>query len=118
MVKKRGLTRKYFPGRFSELATKPKPLSKLNTSLIRHWLASRLAMYFLADQTTRLRGEKSEDHSGTGRRCGQYAGLEAMEVVSHSWKYKVYVCQYHQECNQTSYASRRKTAKAKSVEFL
>jgi SRSO17 transposase len=52
------------------------------TSLIRHWLASRLAMYFLADQTTRLRGEKSEDHSGTGGRCGQYAGLEAMAVVS------------------------------------
>ena len=46
------------------------------TSLIRHWLASRLAMYFLADQTTRLRGEKSADHTGTGSRCGQYAGLE------------------------------------------
>ena len=46
------------------------------TSLIRHWLASRLAMYFLADQTTRLRGEKSADHPGTGSRCGQYAGLE------------------------------------------
>ena len=46
------------------------------TSLIRHWLASRLAMYFLADQTHRLRGEKSTDHAGTGSRCGQYAGLE------------------------------------------
>lgn len=52
------------------------------TSLIRHWLASRLAMYFLADQTTRLRGEKSEDHAGTGCRCGQYAGMEDMEEIS------------------------------------
>ena len=52
------------------------------TSLIRHWLASRLAMYFLADQTTRLRGEKSEDHVGTSGRCGQYAGLEDMANIS------------------------------------
>ena len=48
------------------------------TSLIRHWLASRLAMYFLADQTTRLRGEKSADHVGTGGRCGEYVGLETV----------------------------------------
>jgi SRSO17 transposase len=48
------------------------------TSLIRHWLASRLAMYFLADQTHRLRGEKSADHAGTGRQCRQYAGLETL----------------------------------------
>ena len=52
------------------------------TSLIRHWLASRLAMYFLADQTTRLRGEKSEDHAGTGGRCGQYAGMEDLAEAS------------------------------------
>ena len=52
------------------------------TSLIRHWLASRLAMYFLADQTHRLRGEKSADHTGTGGRCGQYAGCEDMEDIS------------------------------------
>lgn len=52
------------------------------TSLIRHWLASRLAMYFLADQTTRLRGEKSADHTGTGSRCGEYAGVENMAGIS------------------------------------
>ncbi len=34
-------------------------------SLIRHWLASRLAMFFLASQTHRLRGEKSPNHLGT-----------------------------------------------------
>ena len=48
------------------------------TSLIRHWLASRLAMYFLADQTHRLRGEKSADHPGTGRECRQYVSLETL----------------------------------------
>jgi SRSO17 transposase len=51
-------------------------------SLIRHWLASRLAMYFLADQTTRLRGEKSADHVGAGGRCGEHAGLETMAETS------------------------------------
>jgi len=34
--------------------------------LIRHWLCSRIAMYFLAVQTTRLRGEKPADHVRTG----------------------------------------------------
>jgi SRSO17 transposase len=48
------------------------------TSLLRHWLASRLAMYFLADQTTRLRGEKSADHVGAGGRCDQSADLETL----------------------------------------
>jgi len=50
-----------------------------HTSLIRHWLCSRLAMLFLAEQTHRLRGEKSEDHIGTGRRSGQHAGVEVLE---------------------------------------
>jgi len=48
------------------------------TSLIRHWLASRLAMYFLADQTNRLRGEKYTDNAGAGGHCSQYIGMEDM----------------------------------------
>lgn len=44
--------------------------------LIRHWLCSRLAMCFLAEQTRRLRGEKSTDHIRTGRRREQHAGPE------------------------------------------
>jgi len=35
-------------------------------SLIRHWFCCRLAMYFLADRTQRLREKKSEDYVGTG----------------------------------------------------
>jgi len=40
------------------------------TSLIRHWLASRLAMFFLAD------------YSGTSGRCGQYADMESVAKIS------------------------------------
>jgi SRSO17 transposase len=50
--------------------------------LIRHWLCSSLAMYFLAEQTQRLRGEKSADHAGTGGRCGQHAGGENLEDLA------------------------------------
>lgn len=46
------------------------------TSLIRHWLSSRMAMYFLACQTKRLRGEKPADHVRADLRRGQYAGDE------------------------------------------
>ena len=52
------------------------------TSLMRHWLASRLAMYFLADQTHQLRGEKPANHSGTGSRYRQHVGLEDLAKVS------------------------------------
>jgi hypothetical protein len=50
-------------------------------SLIRHWLCSRLVMYFLADQTQRLRGEKSADHAGAGGRRRQHVGLEDLEPL-------------------------------------
>jgi len=52
------------------------------TSLIRHWLCSRMAMYFLAAQTERFRGEKSEDHAGADRGRGQRVGLEDMEPLA------------------------------------
>lgn len=42
------------------------------TSLIRHWLCSRMVMYFLAAETQRLRGEKSADHPGAGGRGSQH----------------------------------------------
>lgn len=46
------------------------------TSLIRHWLCVRIAMMFLAEQTTRLRGEKPADHLRAGRRGGRDPGGE------------------------------------------
>jgi len=49
------------------------------TSLIRHWLCSRLAMLLLAEQTHRLRGEKSADHVGASRGRGPRAGVEMLE---------------------------------------
>jgi len=51
------------------------------TSLIRHWLCSRMVMYFLAVQTQRLRGEKSADHPGTSGPGRQYAGLGDLEPL-------------------------------------
>jgi len=51
------------------------------TSLIRHWLCSRMVMYFLAAQTQRLRGEKSEDHVGASGRGHQGAGQQDMEPL-------------------------------------
>lgn len=41
------------------------------TSLIRHWLCAQIAMYFLATQTQRLRGEKSACHVRTSGRGDQ-----------------------------------------------
>jgi len=49
-------------------------------SLLRHWLCSRLAMYFLAAQTQRLRGEKSGDHPGAGGRSDQRSGVDHLEA--------------------------------------
>jgi hypothetical protein len=51
-------------------------------SLMRHWLASRIAMYFLANETQRLRGKKSADHAGAGGRCNEHAGLEYLETLA------------------------------------
>jgi SRSO17 transposase len=44
--------------------------------LIRHWLCSRMAMYFLADSTQCLREKKSANHARTGRAGGQHPGGE------------------------------------------
>lgn len=51
------------------------------TGLMRHWLCSRMAMYFLAEQTQRLRGEKSADHAGAGGGGGQRSGREDLEPL-------------------------------------
>jgi SRSO17 transposase len=48
------------------------------TSLVRHWLCVRVAMAFLAEQTARLRGEKSEDHIRASERGVQHAGRETL----------------------------------------
>ena len=48
-------------------------------SLQRHWLCSMIAMLFLAEQTTRLRGEKPEDHVRAGHAGEQPAGGQTAE---------------------------------------
>lgn len=53
-------------------------------SLIRHWLCSRIVMFFLASETQRLRGEKSVDHAGADRGCGQHPRFEDLEAISGS----------------------------------
>lgn len=49
-------------------------------SLIRHWLCVRIAMCFLSEQTTRLRGEKCRHHLRAGGRGGEHAGGEDLET--------------------------------------
>jgi len=49
-------------------------------SLLRHWFCSRPAIYFLAAQTQRLRGEKSGDHARTGGRGDQCLGVDDLET--------------------------------------
>jgi SRSO17 transposase len=49
-------------------------------SLLRHWFCSRLAMYFLASQTQRLRGEKSADHAGAGGRSDKRPGVDYLDA--------------------------------------
>jgi hypothetical protein len=51
-------------------------------SLMRHWVCSAMVMYFLADQTQRLQGEKSTDYAGTGGRGGQHLGLEDLQPLA------------------------------------
>jgi SRSO17 transposase len=45
-------------------------------SLMRHWLCCAMAMWFLAEQTTRLRGEKSTHHAGAGEPGDEGAGAQ------------------------------------------
>ena len=48
-------------------------------SLIRHWLCCRIAMQFLSEQTTRLRGEKSADYIRAGGGRGEHVRDENVE---------------------------------------
>jgi SRSO17 transposase len=50
--------------------------------LTRHWLCSRIAMYFLSRQTRRLRGEKSSDHIRAGGPGGDDIAEEDRELLA------------------------------------
>lgn len=63
------------------------------TSLIRHWLSSRIAMFFLANQTQRLREKKSTDYVRAGGRCSQHTGMESMaEIASFMGSFERTMC--------------------------
>ncbi len=53
-------------------------------SLIRHWLCSRIAMLFLAEQTQRLQGKKSTHHAGASgdrRQRAHHRRADRMELT-------------------------------------
>jgi len=52
------------------------------TSLIRHWLISRMMMLYLARQTRRLRGEKPADHLRASEPGDQRGSMEMLEPHS------------------------------------
>jgi len=56
--------------------------ARTHTGLMRHWLCSRLAMLFLAEQATRLRGEKPADHLRADRPWGQGDRAETPEHLA------------------------------------
>ena len=51
--------------------------------LKRHWLASSLAMYFIAFQTQRLRGEKSGHYIRASSRRGKRRRLGSLAAMPH-----------------------------------
>ena len=50
--------------------------------LMRHWLCSRIVMFFLARQTLRVRGENSADHVRAGCRGSYVAAGETGELLA------------------------------------
>lgn len=48
-------------------------------SLKRHWLCCQVTMFFLAEQTTRLRGEKPGHHVRASQPCDQCPGPQVLE---------------------------------------
>jgi len=80
------------------------------TSLIRHWLCSRLAMYFLATQTKRLR-EKNQGI--TMEQVADAANLLVSQWWNRVWQTVeklVSRLEYYQMRNKISYESRRRAA--------
>lgn len=64
------------------------------TSLIRHWLSARVAMFFLACETVRLRGEKSGDYlraGGPGRAQLGRGGLVSISGDADESEHAVHV---------------------------
>ena len=68
-----------FGSRFLRMSSRQ---DHMKNALMRHWLCSTMAMFFLAEQTQRLREEKSADHPGTGSPRGPHAGEENPANVS------------------------------------
>jgi SRSO17 transposase len=48
--------------------------------LLRHWLCSRIAMFFLAAETKRLRGKKQTDHVGAGQQNRPACRTQNLEI--------------------------------------
>ncbi len=52
------------------------------SGLLRHWFCAALAMYFLAEQTQRLRWRKSADHAGAGGGGNERDRSEGVEPLA------------------------------------
>jgi hypothetical protein len=80
-------------------------------SLMRRWLACRIAMYFLVTETRRLRGE---DPQITLEQIADAANGLAWNTWNrwpHSWALLMRRCEYYQCRNQASYDSRGRTCR-------
>jgi hypothetical protein len=80
-------------------------------SLIRYWLCSRMAMYFLADRTERLRGEKPKI---TLEQVAEAVNGLASKIWNRHWHSYAELIErsgYYQWRNEDSYESRPRKAK-------
>jgi hypothetical protein len=77
-------------------------------SLRRHGLIARLTMLFLAQATTRLRGENPRSTFEQVASFGPLLLEKLLGVGWRSWAAKIRRCPYHQHRNAASYRSRSK----------
>ena len=78
-------------------------------SLIRHWLCVRLAMCFLSEQATRLRGKNVQITFEQVCEAVSTLAAKIWQRDWRSWSQLMQRCAYHQQRNTAAYKSRHRS---------